>query len=208
MPFVRVRGITKRQQEPKTLSIKECRTVLAQLKDPHWMMVVIAMCLGLRVSEILGLQWNDFDWENLCVTVQRSYVLGHHGDVKTRYSKKRLPLDPSFADALFKYKRNTELPGVAWVFANPETRKPWMAHQIQQHHLIPAGKAAGVGWIGWHTFRHSYSTQLRELGVDVKVQQELLRHADIRTTMNVYTHSIPPAEREANSKVVRMVIGA
>jgi len=41
--------------------------------------------------------------------------------------------------------------------------------------------------IGWHTFRHSYSSMLRDLQVDVKVQQELLRHADIRTTLNVYT---------------------
>ena len=37
----------------------------------------------------------------------------------------------------------------------------------------------------WHTFRHTYSCMLRQLGVDLKVQQELLRHADVRTTMNV-----------------------
>jgi site-specific recombinase XerD len=44
------------------------------------------------------------------------------------------------------------------------------------------------------------------LGVDLKVQQELLRHADIRTTMNIYTHAVPAALREANSKVVRLVL--
>jgi integrase len=77
-----------------------------------------------------------------------------------------------------------------------------MAHTIQQNYLIPAGKAAKVGWIGWHTFRHSYSTQLRALGVDVKVQQELLRHADIRTTMNGYTQAVPGQLREAHGRVV------
>ena len=41
---------------------------------------------------------------------------------------------------------------------------------------------------------------------DVKVQQELLRHSDIRTTMNIYTHTVSPALREANSRVVRMVL--
>ena len=61
---------------------------------------------------------------------------------------------------------------------------------------------------GGHTFRHSYSTLLRCLEVDVKVQQELLRHADIRTTMNMYTQAVPEALREANSKVVRMVLPA
>jgi site-specific recombinase XerD len=46
------------------------------------------------------------------------------------------------------------------------------------------------------------------LGVDLKVQQELLRHADIRTTMNIYTHAVPDALRTANSKVVRLVLPA
>ena len=44
--------------------------------------------------------------------------------------------------------------------------------------------------------------------MDLKVQQELLRHADIRTTMNIYTHAVPAALREANSKVVRLVLPA
>ena len=59
---------------------------------------------------------------------------------------------------------------------------------------------------GWHSFRHSYSTLLRSLQVDLKVQQELLRHSDIRTTMNIYTQAVPDAMREANSRVVEMVI--
>ncbi len=42
--------------------------------------------------------------------------------------------------------------------------------------------------------------------VDLKVQQELLRHSDIRTTMNIYTQAVPDAMREANSRVVEMVL--
>jgi integrase len=66
----------------------------------------------------------------------------------------------------------------------------------------------GIGRIGWQTFRHSHSTMLHAQGVDLKVQQELLRHADIRTTMNVYTQAVPTALRETNCKVVRLVIPA
>jgi site-specific recombinase XerD len=47
---------------------------------------------------------------------------------------------------------------------------------------------------------------LRQLGVDVKVQQELLRHADVRTTMNVYTQAVSEQKRAAHSSVVRMVL--
>ena len=54
--------------------------------------------------------------------------------------------------------------------------------------IKPAARAAQLGdRIGWHTFRHSYSSMLRQLSVEVKVQQELPRHADIRTMMNIYT---------------------
>ena len=60
----------------------------------------------------------------------------------------------------------------------------------------------------WHTFGHSYSSMLRQLGVDVKVQQELLRHADIRTTINVYTQAVSEQKRAAHSRVVRMVLAS
>ncbi len=56
--------------------------------------------------------------------------------------------------------------------------------------------------------RHTYSCLLREHEVDVKVQQALLRHADIRTTMNIYTQeAIPKAVREANRRIVRSIMG-
>src|ERR1700680_3622816 len=65
------------------------------------------------------------------------------------------------------------------------------------------------GWLRWRSpSRHSHSTLLHALGVDLKVQQELLRHADVRTTMNIYTQAVPSALREANSKVVRLVLTA
>ncbi|MFI5110142.1 MAG: tyrosine-type recombinase/integrase [Terriglobales bacterium] len=72
--------------------------------------------------------------------------------------------------------------------------------------MKPAVNRAGLGsGIGWDTFRHTYSTILRQLGIDLKVQEELLRHADIRTTMNIYTQAVSAEKRSAHSKVVRMV---
>ena len=65
---------------------------------------------------------------------------------------------------------------------------------------------AGLGNVGWHTFRHTYSSMLRQLGVDLNVQQELLRHADVRTTLNVYTQAQSEQKRAAHSSVVRMVL--
>jgi integrase len=80
--------------------------------------------------------------------------------------------------------------------------------RIQVNWLVPAATKAGLGRIGWRTFRHSHSSLLHALGVDLKVQQELLRHADIRTTMNIYKHAVPAALRKENSKVVRLALPA
>jgi integrase len=62
---------------------------------------------------------------------------------------------------------------------------PWRSWGVQQRQLAPAGIRCGIGRIGWHTFRHTFRSLLDETGARMKVQQELMRHADIRTTMNV-----------------------
>lgn len=132
-------------------------------------------------------------------------ALGKVDDVKTRYSKKQVPLDASLVTLLLSYRVKYEC--CEWMSANPATKRPWWAHHLQQERIAPAGVKAKLGTgIGWHTFRHTYSSMLRHLGVDVKVQQELLRHADIRTTMNTYTQAMPTALCEANSRVARMVV--
>ncbi|HYY72352.1 MAG TPA: site-specific integrase [Candidatus Bathyarchaeia archaeon] len=210
MTLVRVKDSSKRQREPKALTVEEFRKVLEYIPEPFRTMCIVAMCLGLRVSEILGLKWRDIDWDGLRLAVRQAYVYGNQGDVKTQASKRWMPLDRSLAERLRLHQAS--LPPLAkssdWVFANPETGKPYWPGRIQENWLVPAAEKAGLGRIGWHTFRHSHSTLLHALGVDLKVQQELLRHADIRTTMNIYTHAVPTRLRKANSKLVRLVLPA
>lgn len=209
MSLVRVEGSSKRLRQPKALTIKEFRLLLNHLEEPIRTMCIVAACLGLRASELVGLQWGDFDWESLQVHVQRGFVIGHIDDVKTTNSNKSLPVDAELARVLLDYKKQTapDAKNTDWLFPSPyRTGRPRWPWTIQSRILLPAGIRVGLGRIGWHTFRHSYSTLLRSLEVDVKVQQELLRHADIRTTMNVYTQAVPDALRDANSKVVEMVL--
>jgi integrase len=210
MSLVRVKDSSKRQREPKALSVDEFRKLLEYIPEPFRTMCIVAMCLGLRVSEILGLRWNDIDWEGLQLEVRQAYVYGKQGDVKTKASHRWMPLDRSLAERLRQPKASVAplAKSEDWIFANPETGKPYWPGRIQENWLVPAAEKAGIGRIGWHSFRHSHSTLLHALGVDLKVQQELLRHADVRTTMNIYTQAVPTALREANSKVVRLVLPA
>lgn len=73
--------------------------------------------------------------------------------------------------------------------------------------LMPAAEKAGIGKIGWRTLRHTYATVLEQMGARMKVAQELLRHADIQTTMNVYTGAMEKDKREAANRVAHAVLG-
>ena len=115
-------------------------------------MVLIAGCLGLRVSEIVGLQWGDFDFPGFTLLIQRSVVHGRAGDVKTEYSRDSVPLDTAVVEALMLHKERSFSTPDGWLFANPVTRRPYHQEEIQKTHIRNAGVATGIGSdIGWHT---------------------------------------------------------
>lgn len=136
-------------------------------------------------------------------------VHGYVDEVKTEYSKDVVPLDAQVAEALSERRKDSIFPqDQDWIFANPATGKPYHQEEIQKTHLKNAAKKAGLGTeIGWHTFRHTYRSWLDETGAPMKVQQELVRHASIQTTMNVYGRVMSDTKRTANSKVVQLVFG-
>jgi len=210
MQLVRVRGVSKRQHEPRVLTIAECRSLLNHLQEePFDTMVLLDIATGLRCSELFALKWFDFNWKDGSVFVRRAIVDGVVDDVKTKYSRTGLPLDPMLVSVLLNWREHSDFSDEGdWVFASPahggsQPFRPW---GVQQRHLRPAGLRAGIGPVGWHTLRHTFSSLLRANGEDVKVQQELLRHADIRTTMNIYTQAVSDQKRSAQSKVVRMML--
>jgi integrase len=95
-----------------------------------------------------------------------------------------------------------------WLFANPVTGRPYHQESLQKSQIKRAAKLAGLGEdIGWHTFRHSHRSWLDETGAPMKVQQELMRHASIQTTMNVYGRVMTETKRQPNSQVVELVFG-
>jgi integrase len=200
-PVDLVRQSRKRLKTPRVLTPAEFKALLEKLCEPYRTMVVTIACLGLRVCELIGLQWGDIDFENLAVKIQRSVVEGEVNPTKSEASESALPLDPGLADALLAHKGQCAYVADSdFVFAGA-TGKPRWPDSILADYLKPAAVKAGIGNIGWHTFRHTYSTLLHALGAKPAVQKELLRHADIQTTLNIYTQAISSEKREAASMV-------
>jgi integrase len=204
--LVRVKGGSKRRQRPAILTAEQFQAIVTQIKEPIRTMVLVAQCLGLRVSEIAALQWEDFDFDRSLLLVQRSFVNGRIDDVKTEYSQDYVPVHDSLLKVLLDWSKNCPPTEEGWVFANPVTSKPLYPSEIQKRYIKPLGIKLGLGPIGWHTFRHTYRSWLDETGAPMKVQQELMRHASIQTTMNVYGQAMSSSKREANGKVVEMVL--
>jgi integrase len=207
-PIELVRQSSRRAKTPRRLTIEEFRALLSELSEPYRTMAILAGCLGLRISEILGLQWTDIDLLNSKMSIRRSVVQGHLGPVKTAYSEADLPLSPDISRALTRwYSRAAHRAGGDFVFAS-NSGKPVWADASREQVLIPAGERAGLGRIGWHTLRHTYATVLEQLGARMKVAQELLRHADIQTTMNIYTGAMEKDKREAANRVAQALLGS
>jgi integrase len=170
----------------------------------------VAATTGLRISEVLGLKWKNIDWKTSQMEVTRSVVDGIVGRCKTETSRRPVPIDEFTMSELLAWKRETAYAEPEdWVFASEKVqgRMPPWADTLLDRFLQPAARRAGITkWMGFHTFRHTYSTLLKANGEDVKVVQELMRPASISTTMNIYTKAMSPAKREAQSRVVDVLM--
>jgi integrase len=121
MSLIRIEGAGKRQTDPMILTMEEFRKLLTEItEEPYRTMVLLTGCLGLRISEVLGLRWQDCDWLRNEVRIERGVVEGRTDDVKTQSSRKKLPLDVAIVAALKSWKLKTQFPADSdYVFASP-----------------------------------------------------------------------------------------
>jgi len=211
-----VRVSAKRMSIPDILTVEEMQQMIAAVPLRERVLLFLDMVTGLRRGELQGLQWKDFDFVNFQINVTRSVVEQHIGKCKTEISQKPVPIDEYITQDLLEWYRQTPYrsPG-DWVFATDSNRagrkrgkQPvWLA-RVMSYRIQPIARQLGIKKrIGWHTFRRTYSSILKDNGEDVKVVQELLRHASTKVTLDTYAQALTPAKRAAQHKVVKMIRG-
>jgi integrase len=206
MDLVEVKGISKRKKRPRVLQVKDAWQMLDALVQPFRTIVLIGLCFGLRISEILGLRWTDFDFKRSVVLVQRSAVGKRLNKLKTEYSQDEVPIERGFILELKKWQALCLDTEEHWVFPSPVTGRPYHADSMRNDYLVPTGLKLGLGRIGFHTFRHTYRAWLDETGAPVGVQQKLMRHAHVSTTMDQYGNASALAKRKANRPIVQRLL--
>jgi integrase len=128
------------------------------------------------------------------------------GEVKTSGSERTFNLTVDLLERLKSHKQRSDFPEPAdWIFASPlkHGRLPYSYTGVSRE-LTRAGEAAKLGHLGTHTFRHTHRSWLDAVGTTVAVQQKMMRHADIRTTMNIYGDVVTDEMNTAGIKVARL----
>lgn len=201
-------------ETPLPFDVDECRKVLAAAEgrrnEARW---TVALALGLRQSEALGLQWRDVDLDAGRLTIQRSLHRVDGGGVifeepKTPRSRRTIALPQPLVAALRAHREQQDLErhraGSEWdeiglIFTQPNGRpidkkSDWDAwKQLLQD--------AGVRHIRLHDARHTAATLLLSAGVHPRVVMDLLGHSQMRTTTDIYSHVMPALAQEAAERM-------
>jgi integrase len=161
-------------------------------------------------SEIRGLKWMDIDFEQRWINLRRGIVRTLQTKLKTEGSQRGVPLPPDLAEVLLEWREQTPYKAdTDWVFASPETKgkNPLWLDVVLRNYIKPVVASLGIKkTVGWHTWRHSLATLLATKGEQVKVVQELLRHANVRTTMDIYQEADVDLKRAAQEHTKSLFI--
>ena len=189
----------KPMAETAAYSLDEIQSILAVLPEPARTAVLVAGLRGLRLSEIKGLRWEDFIGDGLYV--QRAVWSGHLSDTKTLTSRAPVPVLPIVRDALKEHRKHTPA-GNGYIFSG-NTGQPLRLENVVRRDIKPTLSKAGLIWRGWHAFRRGLGTNLNALGVDAKTIQAILRHANVKTTMDYYVKPVAAESVVAMKKLAR-----
>jgi len=209
-PITAVRQSGKRAAVPVILDVAEMHRLFEELALRERAMIICDALTGIRRGELMGLQWRDLDFLGRHINIVRSVVDQAINGCKTEASRKPVPMDEYISQVLIAWRQESAYtaPG-DWVWASPKMhgKQPFWLSTIMRYYIQPAARRSGIRKkIGWHTFRHPFSTLVKSLGVDAKVVQELLRHASLKTTMDGYTQALDEPKRQAQAQLADLIM--
>jgi integrase len=206
------------------VSPEQFQLLIAEVPEPYATMLYVAVWTGLRVSELVGLRWNDIDAAATAITVDERYCRGDWAQPKTEGSAATIAVDPSVIQRILALKElrvtvnwgghgaKRELPAVRrsepddLVFQSVKTGAAMNENNILKRHIKPAGRKLDLPWVNWRCLRTSHATWLAVYaGVNPKDVQAQMRHSDIETTMNIYVQPVPESQRRSVARMAAMV---
>jgi integrase len=188
------------RHEAAHFTIDQLQKVLSIAQEPWRTLYCLLTMEGLRAGEALGLQWGDIDFDRSFLFVRRSAWYGQIQTAKTKASETVLPLPAALVAILQEYRAQWKPNPQGFLFVTRNGRPP-SSNKVVEYHLWTILDALGIPRCGLHAFRHTHTALLLDSGATPKVVQRQLRHADARTTLEIYGHVVGDAHREAVERV-------
>ncbi len=164
-------------------------------------MTGLAIVSGLRRGELFALRWQDIDQEARVLTVREAVYDGTFGTPKTEAGLRQIPLSEAALSFIGEWKQRAGRREPAALVFSTRTGKPISPNNVLRREIFPACEALGLPHATWLTFRRTYSSWSHDKGVPGKVIAQLMGHANVDTTLNVYTQVLDGAMRTAVDKV-------
>lgn len=212
----------EKQNKIHSFTLEEQKQFINIIKgNKHECLYLTALYSGLRQSELLALTWNDIDFENKTISVnkiakyQRIIKNGERANFKTivqtpktKGSIRVVPIPDELVKALKKHKkRNIEVClRLGIKFKNSDllfygiNYNSYLTNTTIYIHFKRIAKKIRAE-ITFHDLRHTFATRLFELNINAKTVQKLLGHSNISTTLNIYTSVLQKVENEATNKL-------
>ena len=196
-------------KEMKTLPIEQLTSFLWEAKDSGvFEMYYVELATGLRRGELLGLKWEDIDFEhgNLRVKRQVARINGEvvEAPLKTKNAYRTLPLAEDTIQVLKQQRNKTG--SSPWVFPSP-TSGPISPDSVL-HMLHRVLKRAGLPKVRFHDLRHTFATLAIQNGVDIKTVSGMLGHFSAGFTLDTYAHVTTAAQKEAARTMEKVLTAA
>ena len=190
---------------PRMLTADQFRVLLGHLPESVRIMALVCAFTGVRAGELFALRWRHIDLARGVLQVRESVHRGWFGPPKTRNSVRDLPLGGVLLAALLAHQRRCQQ-GSSEDLVFPSGKGTALCrNNLLRRVVYPACDRAQIPRVGWHSLRHFHATLLSESGEPFKVAQAQLGHADVQTTLGVYTHVLPESQRRAVEKVESLV---
>lgn len=189
----------------EVITPEQVRALVRELSEPVRTMALLCIFTGVRAGELFALRWRHVDIERGVLQVRESVYKGKFGRPKSRSSIRDLPLGSVVLTALLDHRRRVGQVSPDDLLFSSRKGTALARNNVLRPFVYPACDRAGVPRVGWHSLRHLHATLLSDLKEPLKVAQAQLGHADLETTLRVYTHVLPGSQRRAVERVESLI---